>query len=83
MNRNYERPTVDAAWADSRNTHIAVATAIHAIASADRTPEQIWESPTQAESDHIKMAVQEYVMQGDFAADEENRYAWGDGHIAI
>ena len=53
-------------WADCRNTHMAVALAIHAIADDRRNPQQIWEDPTRAEWDHVTMAVEEYVTQGDF-----------------
>lgn len=66
-----------ARWADSHETHLAVATAIHAIAGADRSPEAIWEGPTAAEWDNVTMAVEEYVAQGDFAAEDDGRYPWG------
>lgn len=77
MNRNYTKPIVDAHWADSRETHMAVATAIHAIADSKRGPEAIWEGPTQAEMDHVTMAVEEYIAHGDFPADDDGRYSWG------
>ena len=38
--RNYNRTIVDQAWADSRETHMAVARAIHAIADSRRTAEK-------------------------------------------
>lgn len=80
-NRNFQMPTIDPNWAASRETHPAVATAIHAIAGsgpwADRTPEAIWEAPTQAEWDHVAMAVEEYVRAGDFEASEDGAYSWG------
>jgi hypothetical protein len=62
-------------WGESRNTDTAVALAIHAIASHDRTPEVIWEDPTNAESQHVEMAVQDYVIHGDYPAGE---YRWGE-----
>ena len=77
MNRNYNTPKVAADWANTRNTHLAVATAIHAIADASRSAEAIWEAPTAAEWDHVCMAVQEYIAHGDFAADDAG-YAWGE-----
>jgi hypothetical protein len=77
MSRNYQRPRVDERWADSRNTHIAVATAIHAIADSTRTADRIWEDPTPAECDHVKMAVEEYIAHGDFHAAADGRYPWG------
>lgn len=76
MIRNYETPAVAADWADSRETDMAVAVAIHAIADSKRTPEVIWEAPTPAEWDRVCMAVAEYVEHGDFDADEAG-YCWG------
>ena len=81
MNRNYKTPTVSQEWASSRNTDMAVARAIHAIADDKRSPEAIWEAPTPAEWDHVRMAVEEYVAHGDFGF--EHRYSWGDEHISI
>jgi len=77
MSRNYERARVDKRWADSRNTHIAVATAIHAIADSTRTADRIWEDPSPAECDRVKMAVEEYIEHGDFPAAPDGRYSWG------
>lgn len=63
-------------WADLRETHLAVAMAIHALADDSRSAQDIWAEPTPAESDHVAMAVQNYVLAGlfDFEADG---YAWG------
>ncbi|MFP4539124.1 MAG: hypothetical protein ACLFPA_12585 [Dichotomicrobium sp.] len=77
MNRNYGTPTVDPQWANSRETHMAVATAIHAISDSTRSPEAIWEAPTDAEFDHVKMAVEEYISHGDFPAEPDGTYPWG------
>lgn len=73
---HYATPSVSADWANSRETDIAVAVAIHAIADASRTPEAIWEAPTPAEWDHVTMAVQQYVTHGYFDADPKG-YCWG------
>ena len=70
-------------WADCRNTHMAVALAIHAIADDRRNPQQIWEDPTRAEWDHVTMAVEEYVTQGDFAANDDGRYSWGEEAVTL
>lgn len=75
MSRNYNTPTVDREWASSRETDMAVAVAIHAISDSSRSPEAIWEAPTQAEWDHVTMAVQEYVENGDFP--RMDGYCWG------
>jgi hypothetical protein len=74
-NRNYNTPRVDKEWANSRETHMAVATAIHAIADSKRSPEAIWEAPSYAEWTQVTMAVEEYVTHGDYAA--EDGYSWG------
>jgi hypothetical protein len=80
--RNYNTPFVDAEWANSRETDMAVATAIHAIADDRRSPEAIWENPTEAEWDHVVMAVEEYVRHGDFAIDPTG-YCWGQEIVRI
>ena len=83
MNRNYTTPSVSADWANSRETDMAVAVAIHAIADSSRTPEAIWEAPTPAEWDHVKMAVEEYLTHGDFDKEPDGRYAWGQEAVQI
>ncbi|AZB63849.1 hypothetical protein EBL87_08910 [Cereibacter sphaeroides] len=83
MIRNYTTPAVATSWAETRNTHMAVATAIHAISDETRTPEAIWEAPTAAEWDHVTMAVAEYVANGDFPAEDDDRYPWGDEAITV
>lgn len=79
--RNYRTPAVPAHWASSRNTDEAVAMAIHAIASGDRTPEAIWEAPTPAEWDHVVMALEDYAAHGDILIGEE--YCWGDERVVL
>lgn len=74
MNRMYPTP---ADWAESRETHPAVAMAIHAIADERRTAEAIWEAPTSAEWDHVAMAVENYLIHGDFEPEADGRYPWG------
>lgn len=73
----YATPAVSPEWATSRETHLAVATAIHAISDSSRSPQDIWEAPTQAEWDHVHMAVENYIAAGVFAAEEDRRYPWG------
>ena len=81
----YKTPTVVADWADSRATHIAVATAIHAIGDNRRSAQAIWEDPTPAEWDHVVMAVENYVSTGVFPASDDGCYAWGEEevHLAV
>lgn len=82
MNRNYKTPTVSREWANSRGTDMAVAVAIHAIADATRTPEDIWDAPTKAEWDHVHMAVEEYVRNGDYSLDIDG-FDWGCEKVRI
>ena len=42
-----------------------------------RSPEEIWEAPTAAEWDHVKIAVDEYITHGDFEPADDGKYAWG------
>src|SRR5208282_4116110 len=79
----FTRPQVDPQWATSRETHMAVATAIHAITDRTRTPEAIWEAPTATEWDHVAMAVSEYVTAGDFEPEANDRYQWGQEAISL
>lgn len=83
MNRNYPTPTPKPNWASARGTHIAVATAIHAISGSARTADEIWEAPTAAEWDHVTMAVEEYTRHGDFPAEPDGRYPWGEENITV
>jgi len=76
-NLNYDVITVPPHWYDSRETHKAVAMAIHAIADKKRTPEAIWEAPTAAEYDHVVMAVQQFVEAGIVEAEDDGKYPWG------
>lgn len=64
-----------AQWAGETDT--AVAAAIHAISDAERTPDAIWQDPTQAEWDRVVSAVAEYLKYGDFPAHDDGRYHWG------
>lgn len=79
----YATPVVPAQWAESRNTHAAVAMAIHALADVTRTADAIWLDPTPAEWDHVKMAVQGYTCAGVVPPEDDHRYAWGDAVIDL
>ena len=68
-------------WAAKRETSEIVALAIHATAGAGRTPEVIWEEPTPAEVDHVKMAVENYVGCGECEAEDE--YRWGEEAFSL
>ena len=75
--RNYSCPKVSLRWSRLRETHPAVASGIFAISRAGRSPDEIWEAPTDAEWDHVTMAVEEYVRAGLFPAEDDGRYPWG------
>lgn len=83
MTLRYNTPTVSAEWSQSRETHEAVAMAIHAIADASRSPEKIWEAPTSAEWDQVTMAVANYIANDVFPAEPDGRYPWGMETVTI
>ena len=83
MSLQYNAPKISDQWASERETHEAVATAIHAIASGARTPEAIWEAPTAAEWDHVAMAVENYIDNDLYPAEDDGRYAWGQESVVI
>lgn len=70
-NRNLDR------WADVRETCVPVAAAIHAIADNNRPASLIWEEPTRAETDHITMALEQYMRDGEIDAPRDGRFPWG------
>ena len=74
-----------AGWAESHNTDLAVAVAIHAISepTTGRTPDEIWESPKRSEYDHICMAINEYLICGDFDYPVDGYFWWGEAQIHI
>jgi len=79
----YATPVVSAEWAASRETHIAVATAIHAMSGPGRSAEAIWEAPTAAEWNHVCMAVENFVSAGVFAAEDDGQYPWGGETVVL
>ena len=83
MTTQYDTPKIPTGWADSRNTHDAVAMALHAIADSTRSAEAIWDMPTPAECDHVEMAVENYVANRVFSPEPDGRYQWGDEAIIV
>jgi hypothetical protein len=61
-------------WANCRETDEVVALAIHAIADESRPAQAIWEAPTEDEWDQVIMAVQNYINNGEYPAQDE--YYW-------
>ena len=78
MTRQYKTPSVNQDWAQSRSTDMAIAVAIHAISTDDRSPEAIWDAPIGGEYEQVLAAVAEYVANGDFSS---GPFYWGDEHI--
>lgn len=83
MPLQFEVPHVEHQWADSRETHIAVATAIHAISLPGRSAEAIWEEPSVAEWGQVHIAVENYIDSGVFSAQDNGRYPWGEECVII
>jgi hypothetical protein len=84
MSRNYKLPDVDLRWwARAHETHIAIATAIFAIARGERTPSKIWEDPTPEEEERIKSLLVDYIARGDFPEERSGIYDWGSGEIDL
>ena len=79
----FQTPRVPSAWSTSRETHPAVAMAIHAIAGNRRSPEQIWDAPTCAERDAVLRAVENYVWAGVFLPTKDDCYAWGRETVTL
>jgi hypothetical protein len=75
--------TVPAGWAEERDTHPAIARAIHEIATADRTPQQIWERPTEDEDLEISAALYGYLKRGEFPRTTDNTYSWGKSYLRV
>ena len=90
MNRSFETPSrlpltgqALTQWANSRETADVVAAAIFAISDSKRSPEAIWEAPTNIEFDTVTMAVEEYLTQGDFEPSDDGKYEWGEETITV
>lgn len=88
MNRNYKTQckldvpeSVFKTWRETRNADAPVTLAIHAISNGTRSPDEIWQDPTQAECENVEMAVSEYISHGDFEAQIE--YRWGDYRFTL
>ena len=89
MNRSYPKPDTLAtlaqlrAWGGPRETHEAVVAAIFAIANSKRPADAIWEAPKPAEWDNVCMAVEEYINHGDFPAEDDGCYPWGQETVQV
>lgn len=68
-------------WCSPKETSAVVGLAIHAISDKSRSPDEIWASPTEAEYDHVLMAVENYINAGFFEPAPE--YYWGMEKFSI
>ena len=83
VNYDFDKTVSLQSWAESRETHIGVANAIFAISDSKRPAEAIWEDPTNAECQHIKMALEQYIEAGLIEPSDDGRYCWGVGFITL
>jgi hypothetical protein len=85
MSTSHNKPhvSVSSEWSTRHHTHMAVASAIHAIADQSRDAEEIWEHPTESERGDVVMLVADYLAHGAFSRTRDNKYAWGPGDIEI
>lgn len=67
-------------WANARETSEVVALAIHAIADASRTAQDIWENPTAAEFSTVVAAVHNYVNNGLYG---DEVFDWGEESFTL
>lgn len=65
------------AWGAARGTHIAVALAIHKIATEKRPAQEIWEAPTIDEFETVGHIVVSMIEGGMFRPTLDGNYHWG------
>lgn len=75
-------PYVSPQWADTRQTDMIVATAIHAVAKGRRTPEEIWDAPTKQEMQAVKNTIVDYIKYGYYDFDPFG-FQWGQETIRV
>lgn len=65
-------------WAASHETHEAVAAAIHQFADDNRSPQEIWEDPTEVEVNWVLKRVGLFAAAHQYGLDEDfERVEWG------
>jgi hypothetical protein len=79
----YDKRTVPDGWCESRYTDLIIATAIHAVATPERSPEAIWKEPTEEERDEVRAAMKQYLVQGLFLRDPDGVYDWGCEYFCL
>ncbi len=87
--RNYPRPVNIAVidqWAQERSTDIEIAQAINALCVIDgdaRTPDELWEEPTQDDENRIRDILVEWTKRGDIPGTVNGVYRWGDSRFRV
>jgi hypothetical protein len=82
LRNKLRRQFVSPEWCTSHKTDSAVAVAIHAIADASRSPEQIWEVPTPEEIERVRSIVRDLVLN-DYFQFQALGYQWGKETITL
>lgn len=73
-----------AEWAYGHNTHIAVAMAIHAMATPSRSAEDIWSAPNTREWVRTRtVLINDYIKQGNITPEMDGRYPWGCATVCL
>ena len=71
-------------WAAARETHPAVTRAIWVLAAEAGKPVQtVWEDPTKDELRRVAELVAKYIAAGDYPAEPDGRYPWGQSLVTL
>lgn len=71
----------DPRWAESRETHPAVAQAIHNLATPERSADAIWDDATAREIESVEAGVRSLISAGFTAVEADGQYHWGQSPI--
>lgn len=83
MTTQFATPTIPTNWAESRETHEAIAVAIHAISDDKRAAEDIWADPSSAEFQNVAMAVENYAASNLYDIAIGDELDWGMEAITV
>ena len=74
-------PPVSQMWLESRFTDVVLGAAIHYVATAERSADAIWDSPTEEELVKIKAIAGEWIKAGCYEV--KPVYSWWDRKIEL